>query len=72
MRALDLPVSRKIRLGKHRDLEIIAEGFNLLNRANLQLPNHTFGAGNTPLRGFGIATAAVDPRQIRFGLRRNF
>lgn len=57
--ALELRLSRKPQLGEHRNLEVIAEGFNLLNRANLQLPK----------RGFGASKAAADPRQIQ---RLNF
>jgi hypothetical protein len=70
--ALDLRVSRTFRFGESRNIEIIAEGFNLLNRANLQLPNGTFGTGPLPAKGFGTPTAAADPRQIQFGLRFNF
>jgi hypothetical protein len=44
----------------------------MLNRTNLQLPNNTFGTGMTPLRSFGQATAASDPRQFQFGLRLDF
>jgi hypothetical protein len=53
-------------------LETLIEGFNVLNRANLQLPNNTFGTGTTPLASFGQPTAAADPRQIQLGLRLSF
>jgi hypothetical protein len=53
-------------------LEAIAEGFNVLNRSNFQIPNNTFGTGQTPLATFGRPTAASDPRQIQFGLRLSF
>jgi hypothetical protein len=51
---------------------VIAEGFNLFNRANFQLPNGTIGTGATPNATFGLPTAAADPRQIQFGLRLSF
>jgi len=70
--SLDLRLSRRFRLGERLKLETIAEGFNVLNRANLQLPNNTFGTGSTPLPSFGRPTAADSPRQIQFGLRLDF
>jgi hypothetical protein len=70
--ALDLRVGRRFRLGERTRVEVMAEGFNVLNRANLQLPNNVFGAGARALPGFGRATAADNPRQVQFGLRLDF
>ncbi len=70
--SLDLRLSRKFRLTERLGLEAIAEGFNVLNRANLQLPNNVFGTGSAPLATFGRPTAASDPRQIQLGLRFSF
>jgi hypothetical protein len=70
--SLDLRVSRRFRLTERFEVEALAEGFNVLNHANLQLPNNTFGTGQTALPSFGRATAAADPRQIQFGLRLSF
>ena len=71
--SLDLRLSRKVNFGEHTNLEVIAEGFNVLNRANLQLPNDTLNAANpSTLLTFGRPTAADNPRQIQFGLRLNF
>jgi Carboxypeptidase regulatory-like domain len=70
--SLDLRLSRRFSLGERAGFEVIAEGFNVLNRANLQLPNNVFGAGTTPQRGFGLPTAADNPRQLQFGLRLDF
>ncbi|HVF88928.1 MAG TPA: TonB-dependent receptor, partial [Blastocatellia bacterium] len=70
--SLDLRVSRRFRFSEHVGLEAIAEGFNVLNRTNLQFPNSFFGPGTTPASGFGKATAASDPRQIQLGLRLSF
>jgi Carboxypeptidase regulatory-like domain/TonB dependent receptor-like, beta-barrel len=70
--ALDLRLSRRIRFTERIGLEVIAEGFNMFNRANFQLPNATFGTGATPNANFGRPTAAADPRQIQFGLRLSF
>lgn len=70
--SLDLRLSRRFRLSERMQLDALVEGFNVLNRANLQLPNNTFGTGATALPSFGQTTAAADPRQIQFGLRLNF
>ncbi|MGH9937321.1 MAG: TonB-dependent receptor domain-containing protein, partial [Blastocatellia bacterium] len=70
--SFDLRLSRRIRFTERLGLEVIAEGFNMFNRANLQLPNATFGTGATPNATFGRPTAAADPRQIQFGLRLSF
>ena len=71
--SLDLRLSRRIRFGERLNLETIVEGFNVLNRANLQLPNNTLNAANpATLVTFGRPTAADSPRQIQFGLRLNF
>jgi hypothetical protein len=67
--SLDVRLSRRIRFTERFGLEVIAEGFNVFNRANLQLPNNVFGTGTTPLPAFGRATGAADPRQLQFGLR---
>ena len=71
--ALDVRFSRRFRLSEQTNFETIVEGFNVLNRANLQLPNNTFNPANpTTLQTFGQPTAADNPRQIQFGLRLNF
>jgi len=70
--SLDLRLARRLRLAERVTLEVMAEAFNVLNRANLQLPNNVYGQGATPLPTFGRPTAAADPRQVQFGLRLNF
>ncbi|HEV7892328.1 MAG TPA: carboxypeptidase regulatory-like domain-containing protein [Pyrinomonadaceae bacterium] len=71
--SLDLRLSRRFVLGERVNVETIVEGFNVLNRANLQLPNNTLNPANpSTLLSFGRPTAADNPRQIQFGLRLNF
>jgi hypothetical protein len=71
--SLDLRLSRSFRLGERTSLETIVEGFNVLNRANLQLPNNTLNPANpSTLLAFGRPTAADSPCQVQFGLRLNF
>jgi hypothetical protein len=70
--SLDLRVSRRFRLTERFELQLLAEGFNVLNRANFGVPNNTFGSGVTPLATFGQPTQAFDPRQFQFGMRLSF
>ena len=70
--SLDLRVSRKIRLTERVDLQLLAEGFNVLNRANFGVPINTFGPGTSPAPRFGVPTQAFDPRQFQFGMKVSF
>jgi carboxypeptidase family protein/TonB-dependent receptor-like protein len=69
--SLDLRLGRRFDLGGV-GVEALVEGFNVLNRANYQLPNNTFGPGPEPRPGFGSPTAAADPRTLQVGLRIDF
>lgn len=70
--SLDLRLTRTFRLSERARVEAIVEGFNLLNRANYQAPNNTYGQGAAPLPTFGLPTSASDPRQLQLGLRLSF
>jgi hypothetical protein len=70
--SLDLRLSRRFQFTEHIRLEVLAEGFNILNRSNFSIPNNTFGTGITPLPSFGQPTSAFDPRQFQLGLRLSF
>jgi TonB-dependent receptor-like protein len=70
--SLDLRLSRRFRLTESIDLQLLAEGFNVLNRSNFGVPNNTFGSGINPLPTFGQPTQAFDPRQFQFGMRVSF
>ncbi|HEX6736711.1 MAG TPA: hypothetical protein VF310_00430, partial [Vicinamibacteria bacterium] len=70
--SLDLRLARRFAVGGRRALEAMVEAFNMLNRANYQLPNNTFGTGPTPRPTFGQPTQAADPRQVQLGLRLEF
>src|SRR4029453_4920859 len=43
--SLGLRLSKRFPLTERLQLEMVAEGFNLLNRANFAVPNNTFGSG---------------------------
>jgi hypothetical protein len=70
--SLDLRVSRKFRITERVEMQLLAEGFNILNRANFGVPNNTRGSGAVPLPTFGQPTQAFDPRQFQFGMRLSF
>jgi len=70
--SLDLRLSRRFRLTERVDLQLLAEGFNMLNRANFGVPNNTRGTGANPLPSFGQPTSTFDPRQFQFGVKVNF
>jgi hypothetical protein len=70
--SFDVRLGRRLKFTERFGLEVIAEGFNLFNRANFQLPNGTIGTGVTPNATFGLPNGAADPRQIQFGLRLSF
>lgn len=70
--SFDMRLSRRFKVTERVGLDVLAEGFNLLNRANFGVPNNTFGPGPTPNATFGQPTQAFDPRQFQFGLRLSF
>ena len=70
--SLDMRLSRHFKISERVGLDVLAEGFNLFNRANFGVPNNTFGSGTTPNATFGQPTAAFDPRQFQFGLKFSF
>lgn len=76
--SIDLGVTRAIRFGERVRLDLIAQGFNLLNRFNEASASPFFSdvnafnqrAGNG--RYFSRSTASYDPRQFQFGVKLNF
>lgn len=65
--SLDLRLSRRIKLTERVNLQLLAEGFNVLNRSNLSVPINTITAAR-----FGQPTQAFDPRQFQFGMKVSF
>jgi hypothetical protein len=63
-RSLDLRLSRKFAVTRDVSVEAIVDAFNVLNRANYQVPNNIITSPT-----FGQPTAVSDPRQLQFGLR---
>jgi hypothetical protein len=68
-------VSRAFPLAGRTRLELLVEGFNLTNRANVVTRNTNFGSGaypSNPLPTFGRITAVGESRSLQFGARVRF
>jgi hypothetical protein len=65
--ALDLLVSRRIRLGSSRSVELRLEIFNALNRRNDQLPDSFVDRAT-----FGQSLSTYSPRQMQLAVRFSF
>jgi outer membrane receptor protein involved in Fe transport len=63
-RSLDLRLSRTFTLTHKLALETMVDAFNVLNRANDQVPNNIVTSPT-----FGRPTAVNDPRQLQLGVR---
>jgi hypothetical protein len=68
---IDLRIARKFPITERLNLEVIADGFNMLNRFNVgdvsPLCDPTSGTCNA-----GQPTAALDPRTFQFALKLNW
>jgi hypothetical protein len=64
--SLDAALAKTLAVGP-RQLELRWEVFNMLNRANFDLPNRVFGNTN-----FGRIFSAKAPREMQFGARFTF
>jgi hypothetical protein len=65
--SVDLGVAKTWALGTTSHVEFRWEVFNLLNRANFDIPNRVFGTAN-----FGRVFSAKSPREMQVGLRVAF
>ena len=68
-------VSRMFRIKDRWQLELLVEGFNLTDRANVVTRNANFGPGSfpdSPSSTFNQITAVGEPRSIQLGARVRF
>jgi hypothetical protein len=65
--SFDLRLSRTFPLTSRASIEALIDAFNVLNRANYQVPNNIITSPT-----FGKPTAVNDPRQLQLGLRLLF
>ena len=73
--SLGARVSRSFRITSRLQFELLVEGFNLTNRANVVTRNTNFGPGaypSNPSPTFGQITAVGDPRSLQLGARVRF
>ena len=73
-RALDLRVTKSVRMGGNHRLELLIEAFNLTNRVNFRAPVGSPAEGGAAMiaPAFLVRTAARDARQIQWGVRYTF
>lgn len=72
---LNARVSRAFRFGSRTVVELMLEGFNLTDRANVITRNTNFGAGaypTNPSPTFNQITAVGEPRSFQLGLRLRY
>jgi hypothetical protein len=69
---LDMRLSRTLSFSSTNRLDLILEGFNLFNRANVVNVNNTIGNSATPSATFRQVTAVGDMRQLQLGVRWSF
>jgi hypothetical protein len=69
---IDLRVLKYFPLGESRRLDLVAESFNLFNRANVAQINPVFGSNLNAIAGFGQPTQGLGARQIQISLDFEF
>ena len=70
--AVDFRVLKYFPFGGTRHLDVVAESFNLFNRANVAQINPVFGSELTPIAGFDQPIEGLGGRQIEFSLDYEF
>lgn len=65
----DFSLFKNIKVTERVRFQFRAEGFNVFNHTNLEMPSATFGA-STSL--FGLSTGAFEARQVQFALKMMF
>jgi hypothetical protein len=71
-KAVDLALSRNFRFGERIKLRFRAEGTNIFNWVNYDLPNASTPANVATSTTFGRITSAGAMRRLQFGLRLTF
>ncbi|HEU0121645.1 MAG TPA: carboxypeptidase regulatory-like domain-containing protein [Bryobacteraceae bacterium] len=67
LRTVDTTLSKEFPLTERFKLDVRSEFYNLLNKANFELPGHVLGASN-----FGAILSAKPARAVQLGLRLSF
>jgi hypothetical protein len=69
---VDLRVLKAIAVKPHGKLDLVVEGFNILNRTNVTQLNAVYGLGSSPLASFGHPIDAATARHIQFSIDFEF
>jgi hypothetical protein len=69
---LDVRVLKYFSIAPHGKLDLVVEGFNLLNRTNVTQVNAVFGSALTPRGTFGHPIEAAPSRQIQLSVDFEF
>ena len=69
---VDFAVVKTVKLGDYRHVDLVAQFFNLFNRASATALNPFFGAGAVPLPGFGQPIQGISPRQIQLAVNLEY
>lgn len=71
-KVVDLALSRDFKFGERFKLRLRAEGTNILNIVNYNLPNASTPANVATSTTFGVITSASAMRRLQFGFRLTF
>jgi carboxypeptidase family protein/TonB-dependent receptor-like protein len=66
---IDMRLSKRIPLGERLSVDLIADGFNMLNRTNIAAVNQLCDPAVGAICSAGQPTAAYDARQFQFALK---
>jgi hypothetical protein len=66
---VDVRISKALRFGERRKIELLAQGFNLFDTRNLQAQFGSGRVGNALSNTFGKITSARPPRQIELAIK---
>jgi hypothetical protein len=69
---IDFRIVKYFPVGKTSRVDLVAEAFNLFNRANVSQINPIFGIGSTPQPGFLQPITGVGARRLQFSLDFEF
>ncbi|HKW87410.1 MAG TPA: TonB-dependent receptor [Candidatus Acidoferrales bacterium] len=70
--SVDMQLSRQFSINERWRLEVIGEGFNMLNRFNVADVNPLCDPTSGSCSTTGAPTATLDPRQFQFALKLHF
>jgi hypothetical protein len=71
--AADISLFKNFKITENTNIQFRAEGFNVFNRTNFELPGAAGATHNRVTSGsFGQAGAAFSPRQLQLGLKLQF